>query len=185
MQSIDHEFQNQKEWRKWLKENHSSKNEIWVIIQKKTSKNPGLTYLQAVEEAICFGWIDSKMQSIDSKSYRQRFSPRRRNSIWSKKNKQTAKKMIRLGKMTKNGFDTIKNAKQTGKWDTAYTSKTPPKIPWDLERVLKENRPAWKNFNSFTNSKKLQYIFWLNSAKKEETKKRRIEKIVKYALDQR
>ena len=185
MRLTDHNFRNQKEWRKWLSENHFSKKEIWIIIQKKASKNPGITYLQAVEEAICFGWIDSKMQSIDSISYRQRFSPRRRNSVWSKKNKQTAKKMIRLGKMTKNGFETIKNAKKTGKWDIAYTSKRPPKIPQDLEKALRKNELAWKNFKAFTNSKKLQYIFWLNSAKKEETKKRRIENIVRYTLDRR
>ena len=84
-QSFDQEFQDHKEWRIWLEENHFSEKEVWVIIQKKKSGRKGLNYQEAVQEAICFGWIDSKMQSIDVQRFRQRFSPRRKNSIWSKK----------------------------------------------------------------------------------------------------
>ena len=110
-QSIDQDFHDHKEWRTWLKRNHSSEKEVWVIIQKKKSERNGLKYREAVEEAICFGWIDSKMQSIDNNSFRQRFSPRKKNSIWSKKNKETAEKMIQEGKMKKSGFETINMAK--------------------------------------------------------------------------
>jgi uncharacterized protein YdeI (YjbR/CyaY-like superfamily) len=178
---IDHEFHNHKQWHNWLEKNHSFEKEVWVIIQKKKSESNGLKYEGAVEEAICFGWIDSKMQNIDAKSFRLRFSPRKKNSIWSKKNKKTAEKMIQAGKMTQSGFETINNAKQNGKWETAYSSKIAPTIPKDLEEALKENKLALKNFNKFSNSAKLQYIYWVENAKKDETRQKRINNVVKKA----
>ncbi len=173
------EFKDREEWRNWLEENGSSEKEIWVIIYKKHSGRHGLQYQEAVEEAICFGWIDSKMQSIDTSKFRQRFSPRKKTSIWSKINKETAEKMIRRGKMTPSGFETINKAKANGKWSAAYSSITAPAIPNDLEKSLKENEPAWKNFKEFSNSTKLRYIYWVTTAKKEETRKRRIGAVVK------
>lgn len=181
-QIVDQEFQNNKEWRKWLEENHLSKKKVWVIIQKKKSKKTGLKYEKAVEEAICFGWIDSKMQSIDGERFRQRFTPRRKNSIWSKKNKITAEKMILIGKMTQAGFGAIKEAKENGNWDAAYSSNITPTIPVALEKALKENVIAWRNFSKFSNSIKVQYIYWVMSAKKDETRQKRILEVVKKAL---
>ena len=179
--SIDQEFLDREEWRKWLEENHSSKKEIWVVIHKKKSGKKGLKYHEAVEEAICFGWIDSKMQSIDTERFRQRFSPRRKSSIWSKSNKEKAEKMIQAEKMTQAGFETINEAERNGKWDIAYSSKMPLAVPKDLAKALKENELAWKNFEKFSNSTKLQYIYWVNSAKKDETRRKRIIVVVKKA----
>ena len=133
-QSIDQEFLNSKEWRKWLEDNHSSEREVWVIIYKKKSGKKGLKYQESVEEDVCFGWIDSKMQSIDAFRFRQRFSPRKKNSVWSKNNKETAEKMIRTGKMTQVGLETIDEAKRNRRWDTAYSSKAVSRIPKDLEK---------------------------------------------------
>ena len=181
-QSVDVEFLNRNEWRLWLEENHSSEKEVWVVIQKKKSQRTGLRYEEAVEEAVCFGWIDSKMQSVDAKSFRQRFSPRKKNSIWSKKNKQTAKKMIKAGKMTEAGLAEINKAKENGNWDKAYTSKTAPTIPADLKEALKQNQSAWKNFGKFSNSQKLQYVYWIEDAKKTETRQKRIAEVVKRAV---
>jgi len=175
------EFLDHEEWRKWLEENHSSKEEVWVIIHKKKSAKKGLTYEEAVEEAVCFGWIDSKMQSIDAVSFRQRFSPRKKTSIWSKSNRERAEKMIRKGRMTQAGFETINEAKSNGKWDTAYSSKIAPALPKDLEKALKENESAWKNFKEFSNSTKFQYIYWVENAKKDETRRKRIIDVVKKA----
>jgi uncharacterized protein YdeI (YjbR/CyaY-like superfamily) len=180
-QSTDQEFLDRKEWRRWLEEKHSSEKEVWVIIYKKKSGRTGLKYQEAVEEAICFGWIDSKMQRIDAKRFRQRFSPRKKNSIWSKNNKETAEKMIQEAKMTQAGFETINEAKRNGKWDTAYSSKMVPTIPRDLAKALRENELAWKNFKKFSNSTKLQYIYWVNSAKKDETRRKRIIDVMKKA----
>ena len=179
--SIDQDFLDRKGWRKWLEENHSSEKEIWVIIYKKKSGENGLKYQEAVEEAICFGWIDSKMQSIDAIRFRQRFSPRKKNSIWSRSNKETAEKMIQEEKMAQAGFETINEAKRNGKWDAAYSSKMPLTVPKDLAKALKENELAWKNFKNFSNSTKLQYIYWVKSAKKDETRRKRIIEVVKKA----
>ena len=175
------EFLDREEWRKWLEEHGSSEKEVWVIIYKKNSRQCGLQYQEAVEEAICFGWIDSKMQSIDANRFRQRFSPRKKNSIWSKNNKETAEKLIQKGKMAPAGFETIKEAKTNGKWAAAYSSKTAPAIPTDLEKALKENEPAWTNFKKFSNSTKLQYVHWVNTAKKDDTRRKRINAVVKKA----
>jgi uncharacterized protein YdeI (YjbR/CyaY-like superfamily) len=179
--SIYQEFLDRKEWRTWLEENHSSEKEVWVIIQKKESGKKGLRYQEAVQEAICFGWIDSKMQRIDDYRFRQRFSPRKRNSIWSKHNKEMAEKMIRTGKMTQSGFETIDEAKRSGKWYAAYSPKMASEIPDDLAKALKENELAWKNFKKFSNSTKLQYIYWINSAKKDATMHKRMIELVKKA----
>ena len=180
-QSIDQDFRDREEWRRWLQENHSTKKEVWIIIEKKRSDRKGLKYREAVEEAICYGWIDSKMQSIDPMRFRQRFSPRKENSIWSKSNKETAEKMIQAGRMAQAGFEKIDEAKRSGKWDTAYSSKTVPTIPDDLERELKENKLAWENFKKFSNSTKFQYIYWINSCKKDETRLKRIINVVRKA----
>lgn len=178
---VDHNFLERKEWRRWLTENHFSEKEVWVIIHKKKSRKKGLKYPEAVEEAICFGWVDSKMRSIDTDRFRLRFTPRRKNSIWSKNNKETAEKMIRAGKMTQAGFETINEAKRNGKWDAAYSSEMGSAIPDDLVEALRENELAWKNFKKFSNSAKLQCIYWVNTAKKVETRKRRIDDTVKKA----
>jgi uncharacterized protein YdeI (YjbR/CyaY-like superfamily) len=181
-ESLGIEFPNRAAWRKWLEEHDSSEKEFWVIIHKKKSERKGLTYSEAVEEAICFGWIDSKMQTIDASRFRQRFSPRKKNSIWSKSNKETAEKLILQGKMAPPGFETIKEAKSNGKWDAAYSSKMAPAIPEDLAKTLKANEPAWRNFSAFSNSAKLQYVYWVNSAKKDETRQKRISAVVEKAL---
>jgi len=157
--------------------------EAWVVIQKKKHGTKGLKYEEAVEEAICFGWIDSKMQSIDAERFRQRFSPRRKTSIWSKNNKETANRMIRSGKMTEAGLESIQFAKENGKWDIAYSSKKAPTIPSDLTEALKKNEIAWRNFSKFSNSTKLQYVYWVTSAKKEDTRQKRIAKVVKKATE--
>lgn len=180
--SIDQEFKDQNEWHIWLEENHSSEKEVWVIIQKKNSGRKGLNYQEAVEEAICYGCIDSKMQTIDSQRFRQRFSPRRKNNIWSKMNKETAEKMIRTGKMSEAGLKTIKIAKENGKWDIAYSSQLASTIPSDLTESLKKNELAWRNFHKFSNSTRLQYIYWVTSAKKDETRRKRIVEVVKKAI---
>lgn len=179
--SIDFSFTDRKEWRKWLEHNYSKEKEVWVTIQKKNSPNNGLEYQEAVEEAICFGWIDSKMQSINDTTFRQRFSPRRKNSIWSKKNKERAEKMIREKKMKEAGFSIIKIAKQNGKWRSAYSSDMVLKIPKDLQKALKQNKAKWVKFNKFSNSFKLQLIFWINNAKKDTTRQKRINEVVNRA----
>jgi uncharacterized protein YdeI (YjbR/CyaY-like superfamily) len=121
------------------------------------------------------------MQRIDDESFRQRFSPRRKTSIWSKKNKIAAEKMIEAGKMSKSGLHAIQVAKENGKWDMAYSSQVVPDLPKDLSDALKQNKLAWKNYNKFSNSTKLQYVYWVTNAKKEKTRQKRILEVVKKA----
>ena len=177
-ETVNLEFVDRLEWRRWLEENYSSKKEIWVIIYKKNSGKRGLRYEEAVEEAICFGWIDGKMQSVDDTVFRQRFTPRKKGSIWSKSNRDRAEKMIREEKMVPAGFEAVCEAKVNGRWDAAYSSKTVPTIPEDLAEALMRSEVAWRNFNGFSNSTKLQYVYWVNNAKKDETRRKRIASVV-------
>lgn len=177
------EFGGREGWRRWLEENHASDKEAWVVIHKKGSTRKGLRYEEAVDEAICFGWIDSVMRSVDAERFRQRFSPRRRRSIWSRINRERAERMIEAGLMTEAGFMAIEEAKENGLWDLAYSSKEAPVIPEDLAQALKEDASSWENFENFSNSVKFMYVHWVEGAKREETKARRIVEVVRRAAD--
>jgi uncharacterized protein YdeI (YjbR/CyaY-like superfamily) len=175
------EFRDRAEWRRWLENNHSREDEAWVILYKKGSKRKGLRYLEAIEEAICYGWIDSIMNRLDDERFRQRFSPRKKESIWSKNNKDMAERMIEAGLMMSAGLEAIEEAKNNGMWDAAYTSRVEPEVPKDLLRALKENQASWSNFEGFSNSAKLMYVHWVESAKRKETRARRIFEVVRRA----
>jgi uncharacterized protein YdeI (YjbR/CyaY-like superfamily) len=175
-------FETREEWRDWLKKRHSQVNEAWVIIYKKNSEKDGLKYLEAVEEAICYGWIDSKMNRVDEDTFRQRFSPRRKNSVWSKSNKERATRLIQEGKMMRAGYEAIKEGMRSGKWQDAYSSKTIPKVPDDLLKALQVSPKAKEHFQAFPNSTKLIYIHWILNAKRPETRIKRIKQVVERAV---
>jgi uncharacterized protein YdeI (YjbR/CyaY-like superfamily) len=168
-------------WRKWLEENHSVEDSAWVIIYKKGSKEKGLRYGEAVDEAVCFGWIDGGMRSLDGERFRLRFSPRRRGSVWSLLNRERAERLIEAGLMEEAGLRAVDKAKGNGMWDAAYTSRVEPEVPEDLSDALRENEEAWKNFEAFPNSAKLMYVRWVEDAKREETRARRISEVVRRA----
>ena len=154
-----------------------------MIISKKDSSKEGIKYLEAVEEALCYGWIDSKMNPVDEDTFRQRFSPRRKNSVWSKSNKELATRLIQAGKMANAGYEAIKEGKRSGNWQKAYTSKTVPVIPDDLQKALQTSPTAHSNFQAFPNSTKLMYIQWIQSAKRPETRAKRIKQVVERAAN--
>jgi uncharacterized protein YdeI (YjbR/CyaY-like superfamily) len=129
-------FINRNEWRRWLEKNHSIETGLWLIHYKKKSNKKSISYSDAVEEALCFGWIDSKLKKIDDERYILRYTPRKNKSVWSKINKNTAKKMIQLGKMTEAGLEKIKIAKKQGLWDLAYTNLKKDRLPSDLKKAL-------------------------------------------------
>ena len=176
-------FKNRDEWHNWLEKNHRAINEIWLIHYKKSSGKKGLNHFDAVEEAICFGWIDGKLKKIDEERFILRYSPRKSKSVWSKINKENAEKMISLGKMTKAGFDKIEEAKKQGFWDTAYTNLLREQLPSDLKNALIVNKKAWNNFQKFANSYRNMYIGWVKNAKTEKTRKKRISEVVKNSLE--
>ncbi len=174
------------EWRSWLEKNYNSKSEIWLIYYKKHSSKPRIPYDDAVEEALCFGWIDSLVKTIDDEKYKQKYTPRKKNSVWSEHNVKRCEKMIQEGKMTDTGLLLIEEAKKNGKWQAAYSSKKIFEMPDYLESALKKNKTAWENFNNFAGSYKNNYIAWVISAKREETKEKRINEVVKRsALNQK
>ena len=176
-------FKNRNEWRSWLEKNHTISNEVWLMHYKKSFSKKSLNHFDAVEEALCFGWIDSKLKKIDEEKFILKYSPRKSKSVWSKINKKNAEKMISLGKMTKAGLDKIQEAKKQGFWDTAYTNLVKERLPSDLKKALIVNKTAWNNFQNFANSYRNMYIGWVKSAKTTETRKKRISKVVKNSLD--
>lgn len=171
-------FINSNEWRAWLEKNHKSEEEAWLIHYKKHSGKIGIKYDEALDEALCFGWIDGKLKSIDEDSFILRFSPRKLKSIWSKINKEKALRLIKEGRMHSAGFKKIEEAKKNGYWDTAYTSKNQEEIPQDLNNALDKDEVARTNFHNFANSYRNNYVGWINNAKTDLTRKRRILEVV-------
>ena len=177
-----HSFQDREEWRNWLKDNYKKESFVWVILFKKKYRKKGLILEDAVEEAICFGWIDGKLKRVDAKRFSLRFSPRKKKSVWSKINKERAERLIKSGRITEAGLAKIEEAKRNGLWDRAYTNKTKEPLPLDLKKALMKEEKAWNNFQGFANTYRNMYIGWINSAKTTETRVKRIRKVVEQSF---
>ncbi|MCB9209800.1 MAG: YdeI/OmpD-associated family protein [Ignavibacteriales bacterium] len=167
-----------KEWRKWLSKNHKKENEIWLIYYKKDSGKPRVAYDDAVEEALCFGWIDSTVKKIDEEKYCQKFSPRNEKSIWSLLNKKRVEKLIKSKKMTRFGLAKIEIAKKNGMWEKLTVGDSILAMPAEFEVELKKHKNAQIYFNSLAPSHRKNYINWIASAKKQETVNKRIAKSI-------
>jgi len=168
------------EWREWLEKNHQIEKSVWLIIYHKESKTPSVNYEEAVEEALSFGWIDSKPNKRDKESYYLFFAKRKPNSNWSKANRERAEKMIRLGLMTDAGKEIIDIAKRTGTW-TALRDVQNSVIPNDLQGLFDKNKKAYDNFQAFPPSSKRIILEWILNAKRPETRRKRIEETVTLA----
>jgi uncharacterized protein YdeI (YjbR/CyaY-like superfamily) len=167
------------DWQSWLSENHSEEKAIWIVIQKKASKKQGIRYEEKVLEAIAHGWIDGRMKRLNDDEFMQRFTPRRRNSVWSRKNRDRAELLISEGRMTPAGLKTVEEARQNGRWDRAYSSaRGAVDVPEDLVEALRKNKTAYDNFEAFPPSARFMYIQWINEAKRQDTRERRIHTIV-------
>jgi len=175
-------FRNRDEWRKWLEENSSSSDGIWMIIYKKHTGKECIPYVEAVEEALCFGWIDGKIRRINDDYYIQTYTPRRHGSRWSKYNVERVERLIKEGRMTPRGLEAYNKIFE--KPHLVYDNRTSgdPEIPEDLLFALKKSKAAFDNFVKFSPSARRIFIEWLNSSKKPETRPRRISKIVEAAL---
>ena len=167
------------EWHKWLEENHSTEQGIWLIYYKKPSGKPRIPYNDAVEEALCFGWIDGKIKRVNDDYYIQWFTPRRPGSRWSALNLSKVKRLIESGQMKPAGM--LEYEKALKRPERIYDTKKEENlvIPEDLLVALKNNEIAYTNFINFPPSSRKLYIFWLNDAKRVETRKTRIIRIVK------
>ena len=162
------------EWRRWLSQNYAIENEIWLIFYKKATGQPTISYGAAVEEALCFGWIDSIIKKIDDTKYARKFTPRKDESKWSELNKKRASRMIKEGRMTEAGFSKIQIAKQNKRWAQHVRPKMDFDIPPEFANALNKNHRAKENFEKLAPTYRKQYVGWINIAKKPETKKKRI-----------
>lgn len=170
--------ENSASWRRWLENNHSTCDGVWLRIYKKNSSMPTVSYPEALDHAICFGWIDGLKRSYDEESYIQKFTPRRKRSIWSKRNIEHVARLCEAGLMTDAGMAEVDRAKQDGRWQAAYDSPVNMEIPTEFIRVLNDNAKAKLAFELLSKSDKYFIGFQLQTAKKQETKERRIQKII-------
>lgn len=166
---------NRGHWRTWLEENHAKAAEVWLVFLKQRTGRANLSYNDAVEEALCFGWIDGVKRSIDDDRYMHRFTPRKSNSRWSKSNKARAQRMIKAGQMAPAGKRSIQQAKKNGRWSESQTVRVSFSMPPELSRRLKRDAKASEFFESLAPSYQRQYIAWIATAKRPETKKRRLD----------
>ncbi len=170
----------QADWREWLEKNHQSKQSIWLVYFRVSTKVPSLSWSEAVDEALCFGWIDSTKKTIDKERYMQYFSRRKPSSTWSKINKDKIDKLIQNNLMTKAGFDSIETAKQNGTWALMDDVENLI-IPEDLKIALNENESSMEFFQSQSKSIKKGMLHWVVTAKRIETRKKRIAEIAQSA----
>ncbi len=169
---------NRDKWRDWLSGHHSTAAEVWLIFYKKETSRPTISYEDAVEEALCVGWIDSIIKKIDDEKYARKFTPRKDNSKWSALNKKRASKMIKEGRMTDVGLAKIQTAKRTGLWEKDGRPRISFDVPPEFAQALAHNKKAKKNFDKLAPSYRRHYIGWIAVAKRPGTKKRRIEESI-------
>jgi uncharacterized protein YdeI (YjbR/CyaY-like superfamily) len=167
-------------WRAWLRHHHVTSPGVWLVYYKKGSGVPSVIYAEAVEEALCFGWIDSKIHAVDSLRYRQIFTPRKPGSMWSKLNKRRVATLIRSKRMTPAGMAKITAARKDGSWKSLDEVEN-LRMPAELTRALAVDTPARGNFEGFSDSGRKLIIRWITSAKRPETRLRRIQKTVRLA----
>lgn len=172
-------FTNRKDWRAWLAEHHGTEKEVWLVYHKKDSGKPIMSYDHSVEEALCFGWIDSIITRIDSAKFARKFTPRKVASKWSESNKERVEKMIKEGKMTSAGLAKVQEAKETGKWLKTQPAKKEPTVPSYIEEALAGKKKALSFYNRLAPGYKRIAVAWIDSAKKEETRKKRLAEFIR------
>lgn len=167
-------------WRAWLRRNHQKKSEIWLVLNKKHVQRACVSYDAAVEEALCFGWIDGKLRRIDDEQHMVRFTPRKPRSVWSESNKRRVARLIAAQRMTEAGMALVRAAQENGRWDAEprTAGDTPPE---DLAAALARNQRAQRNFTAFAPSYRKNYIRWVVEAKRPQTRQRRIREVVRRA----
>jgi uncharacterized protein YdeI (YjbR/CyaY-like superfamily) len=171
-------FATQAEWEAWLEAEHAGSDGVWIKFAKKGSGVPSVAYPEAVEVALCFGWIDSLTRSLDERFYAQKFTPRRARSKWSRGNRDKVEELTRQGRMRPAGLEQVELAKADGRWDAAYASPASVGVPDDLRAALDASPKAAEFFATLNKSNRYAMIYQVQDAKKPETRVRRIEKFV-------
>lgn len=168
-------FESLADWHTWLQDNHNISKGIWLVFYKKESGKPSLTYEEAIEEALCHGWIDSIIKKLDEECYLRKFTPRNEESKWSDLNKKRVEKLMREKRMTKYGLAKIDIAKQNGVWDKPEEPRPQFVMDDEFQTALDHHPNALEFFNTLNKADRQQYIYWVASAKRKETREKRIK----------
>ena len=171
-------FESQADFEKWLEENHTLSNGIWIKMAKKESGHASVNHPQALDVALCFGWIDGQRLPFDGEYFLQKFTPRRARSTWSKVNQDKVAALIASGKMREAGLKEIERAKADGRWEAAYESQSKMAVPDDFQAALDKNPAAQAFFDTLNSVNRYSVLYRITTAKKAETRQQRIEKFI-------
>ena len=174
------EAKNRAEWRAWLASNHDKEIEVWLVYYKKGTGVASIDYESSVEEALCYGWVDSIIKKLDETKYARKFTPRKDDSKWSPSNKKRLEKLIREGLMTEYGLQKVEAAKQSGRWEAPDQR---PKLTFEMSaafaEALSKNKSARETFENLSPSHQKQYLGWIEVAKRPETREKRIQESIR------
>lgn len=168
-------FETAEEWRRWLAEHHAASTGIWIRIFKRVAGVKGMSYAEALDEALCFGWIDGQKNACDATSWLQKFTPRRSKSVWSKRNREHIDRLIKEKRMTPAGLAEVEAAKSDGRWDRAYDGSSTMEVPEDFLKELKADKSAYAFFKTLNRANTYAIAWRLQTAKKPETRARRMQ----------
>lgn len=172
------QFETQKQWRAWLDKHHTQTTGVWLKIAKKSAAIATVTYTEALDEALCYGWIDGQGNGLDAQYYLQRFTPRRPKSIWSKINVAKIAALTAAGKMKPAGLAAVSAAKEDGRWDQAYDSHSTSTVPADFQAALDKNPQAKEFFATLNKTNTYAFLWRIQTAKRPKTRQARIEKFI-------
>jgi len=172
------EFRTRAAWEKWIERHHGDDAGVWMKLAKKGTGVTTVTYAEALEVALCYGWIDAQVKRFDETYYLQRFTPRRARSKWSKINRESATRLIESGTMRPPGLAEVERARGDGRWDAAYDSPAGAAVPDDFERALARNKKAREFFATLSSANRYAILYRIQDAKRPETRTRRITQFV-------
>jgi len=172
-------FENPQAWATWLAKNNATSSGLWLRLAKKASRMQSLSYSEALEVALCYGWIDAKKRSESANTWLQKFTPRTKKSIWSRINREKALALMKTGQMKSAGLQAIERAKEDGRWDAAYDSPSRATVPNDLQAALDRNGRATAFFTTLDGANRYAVLFRIQTAKKAETRAKRIRQFIK------
>lgn len=175
------DFDSIEQWNTWLNDNHLNDFIVWLRIKKINSNKPGIRLKDAVIEMLKFGWIDGRVNRIDDDYFMIRCTKRKASSVWSMINRKYVEELIELNQMKPKGLEMVEIAKQSGAWDAAYSTQNEITIPVDLQEELDKDLSSKNTFNHYSSSDKIQILYWINQAKRSETRIKRINRIVELA----
>lgn len=173
-----HPFASKSKWAAWLAKQHNQSAGVWLKLAKKYSGIPSVTYEEALDVALCYGWIDGQKKGFDDKYWLQKFTPRGPKSIWSKINTEKAERLIASGEMKPAGLKAIEAARQDGRWEAAYASQKNISVPEDFQAALDNSKKAKAFFSALKSAERYSFLFRLHNAKKPETRAKHIQKFV-------